>query len=78
MWQLNVGQNFALGNSLFGAVKLTENDDFDKCRCSWYDIGIDANGNFSLFDGSGFGKNIVVFGADMSSSVHVDNEKKYI
>ena len=32
----------------------------------------------SLSDGSGFGKNLILFGTDMSSSVHVDNKKKYI
>ena len=33
-------------------------------------------GNFILTDG--FGKNCIIFGADMSSSVHVDNKRKYI
>ena len=32
---------------------------------------------FSLSDGSGFTKNVIIFGADMNSSVHVDNKKKY-
>ena len=32
---------------------------------------------FSLPDGS-VGKNVIVFGADMSSSVHIDNKKKDI
>ena len=32
----------------------------------------------SLFNGSGFGKNLILFGTDMSSSMHVDNKKKYI
>ena len=32
---------------------------------------------FSLSDGS-VGKNVIVFGADMSSSVHIDNKKKDI
>ena len=27
-------------------------------------------------DGSGFGKNVIIFGADMSSSVDIDNKKK--
>ena len=33
-------------------------------------------GNFILTDG--FGKNCIIFGVDMSSSVHVDNKEKYI
>ena len=32
---------------------------------------------FSIPTG-GFGKNVIIFGADMSSSVHVDNKKKDI
>ena len=28
--------------------------------------------------GNGYGKNFVIFGVDMSSSVHVDNKKKDI
>ena len=34
-------------------------------------------GTFS-FSAGGFGKNLIVFGADVSSFVHVDNKKKYI
>ena len=33
--------------------------------------------NFS-FTGGGFGQNVLIFGADMSTSVHIDNKKKYI
>ena len=33
---------------------------------------------FFLFPTGEFGKNVITFGADMSSSVHVDNKKKYI
>ena len=38
---------------------------------------LDLIGIFS-FPGIGLGKNIIIFGVDMSSSVHVDNKKKYI
>ena len=31
--------DFTLGNSLFGAVKLTKNSDFDKYKYSEYGIG---------------------------------------
>ena len=34
-------------------------------------------GNFSFFT-SGFGKNVIIFGADMSSSVPVYNKKENI
>ena len=30
------------------------------------------------FPGGGFGQNVLIFGADMSSSIHVGNKKRYI
>ena len=62
---------------MFGAVKLTKNPDIDKYRYSVYGIGFDRKGSFS-FPGGGFGLNVIIFGLDMSSSVHVDNMKKDI
>ena len=69
---------FKLGNSLFGAVKLTKNADPDRCRYSGYGIGFDTRGSFSFSDSSGSGRNGIIVGADMSSSAHVDNKKKNI
>ena len=66
-----------LKNCLFGAVTLTKNADIDKYGYSGYGIGFDRRGSFS-FPGGGFGQNVLIFGADMSSSVHVDNKKKDI
>ena len=63
-----------LKNCLFGAVTLTKNADIDKYGYSGYGIGFDRRGSFS-FPGGGFGQNVLIFGADMSSSVHVDNKK---
>ena len=37
----------------------------------------DSRSEFSLPDGS-VGKNVIISGVDMSSSVHIDNEKKDI
>ena len=50
-----------------GAVKLTKTSDLDNYKCSAYDIRFDANGSFPLSDFSGFGKNVITFGADLSS-----------
>ena len=47
------------------------NTDFD------YDIGFDSRSKFSLPDGS-MGKNVIIFGADMSSSVHIELDDKHI
>ena len=58
-------------------MKLTKNADLDKYNYSGYGIGFDSFSDFSLPDGI-MGKNAIIFGADMSSSVHVDNKRKNI
>ena len=77
IWSRDLNTDFTLKDCLFGAVKLTKNTDPDKFKCSGYGIGLDSRSEFSLSDGS-MGKNVVIFGADMSSSVHIDNKAKYI
>ena len=67
----------ALKNCLFGTVTLTKNFDIDKYGYSGYGIGFDRKSSFS-FTGGGFGQNILIFGADMSFSAHIDNKKKDI
>ena len=54
---------------------MIKNNDIDKYKYSGYGIGFDRKGMFSV--GYGFGRNCIIFGLDMSSSVHVDNKKKY-
>ena len=66
-----------LVNYLFGAVSITKNADIDKKKYSGQRIGFDRTGVYLLPDGS-FGRNVVIFGVDMSSSAHVDNKGKYI
>ena len=56
-----------LENSLFSAVKSAKHADIDKYKYSGYGIGFDWRGIFS-FPTGGFGCNIIIFGADMSSS----------
>ena len=77
LWNYRDSSDAALGNSLFGAVKLVKNADIDKYKYSGYGIGFDMKRTFS-FPTGGFGKNVVIFGADMSSSVHIDNKSKRI
>ena len=62
---------------LFGALTLTKNADTDKYGYSGYGIGFDRRSSFS-FLGGGFGQNVLIFGADMSSSAHIDNRKEDI
>ena len=62
---------------MFGAIKLTKNNDIDKYECAGYGIGFDSKGIFSHRLGE-TGVNVVIFGADMSSSVHANNRTKII
>ena len=54
---------------------MTKNADIDKYGYSVHEIGFDGRSSFS-FPGGGFGQNVLIFGADMSSSAHIDNKKK--
>ena len=56
---------------------MTKNADIDKYGYSVHEIGFDGRSSFS-FPGGGFGQNVLIFGADMSSSAHIDNKKKDI
>ena len=56
---------------------MTKNSDIDKCGYSGYETGFDRRSSFSI-PGGGFDKNVLMFGANMSSSAHIDNKKKYI
>ena len=69
--------NPTLENCFFGAVTLTKNADIDKYGYSAYGIGFDRKGSFS-FSSDGYGQNVIIFGVDMSSSIHIDNKKKDI
>ena len=73
MWDRRYDDYPTLKNSLLGTVKLVKNAEIDKCKYSGYDIGFDRHGTFSV--PNGFGKNVIIFGVDMSSSKHVDNKK---
>ena len=57
---------------MFGAVRLTKNADIHKYQSSGYGIGFDRKSS-SSFPGGGFGQNGIVFGANMSFSVYVDD-----
>ena len=66
-----------LENCLFGGVTLSKNGDVDKNKYSVYGIGFDRKGSFS-FPGTGLGKNVIIFGVDMSWSTKIDIRKKDI
>ena len=63
-----------LTNELFEAVKLTKNASIDKYNSSGYGIGFDGKGYFSI--GNALRSNVIIFGADMSSSTNLDNKER--
>ena len=71
------GNDHTLKNYFFSVVTLTKYADIDKYWYSGYGIGFDRK-SVSSFPGGGFRQNILIFGADMSSSAHIDNKKKDI
>ena len=73
----NLNTDFTLVNCLFASVKLTKNADLDKYKYTGYIIGFDSRLDFLFTDGSN-GKNVIIFGSDTSSSVHIDSKGKYI
>ena len=70
-------KEFRIEKLLIWTLKLTKNADPDKCKYSGYGIGFDSRSEF-LFTGGSYGKHVIIFVADMSSSMHVDNKGKDI
>ena len=60
---------------MFGAASLTTHVDIDQYKYSGYGIRFDRKGKFS-FGSNGFGRNVIIFGADMSISVYANNKTK--
>ena len=73
----NLSTDFTLDYCLFGSVKPTKNTDPVKCKYSSYGVGFHSRLKFSLPDGS-MGQNVIIFGAEMSLPVHIDNKGKDI
>ena len=74
-WLRNSNTGFILNNCLSGFVKVTNNGNLAKYKYSSYGIGFDSRSQFSFTDGR-VGKNVIIFGADMSSSVYIDKKIK--
>ena len=72
LWPFKQSFDFKLGNSVFAAVKLTS--------INFLDMVLDLMHAefFRCLMVVGFGKNLIIFSAETSSSVQVDNRKKDI
>ena len=66
-----------MGNHLFRSVEQTKSTDLYKCKYSGYGKRVDSRSEISFTDGIA-GKNVMFFGADMNSSVDIDNKNKII
>ena len=61
---------------MFCAVKLAKHVDVDLYKYSGYGIGFDRKRYYLIYNE--IGRNIIIFGVDVSSSPHNDNKKKDI
>ena len=66
----SITSDITLENCLFSAVKITKTLKIN--TYSGYGIAFDSKESFSHPSG-GYGKNAIIFGADLSSSVHANN-----
>ena len=73
--KIYVKTNPTLVKCLFGAVSVTKNADIGKYKYFGYGIGFDRRGAY-LLPSSRFGRNLMIFGVDMRSSVHVNDKDK--
>ena len=74
-----INSNIVFKDCLFGAIKITNttNSDTDKWQYSFYGVGFDSTSTFTHPDG-GNGKNVIIFGADLSNSGHSTNKTQPI
>ena len=76
--------DYTIQNVLFGAMKITKNTDFSKNNYEGYGICFDEGGQFSHtvgkgnFDHTALARNVIIFGVDMSFSVHATNKANNI
>ena len=76
-WSRDINTDFTLKNCFFGSEKITKNADSDNYKYIGYSIRFDLR-SFYLSHENTTRRNIIVFGADMHSSVYIDNKRKDI
>ena len=76
--------DYNIQNALFGAMKITKNTDYSKNNYTRYGLCFDEGNAFGHtiregnFDHTTNARNVLIFGADMSSSVHATNRTSHI
>ena len=76
--------DYTIQNALFGAMKITKNTDSSKNNYTGYGLCFDEVGEFGHtvrqgnFDRTTNAKNVIIFGVDMSSSIHATNSTNNI
>ena len=55
---------------------MTRNFCSDEHSHSGHGVGFGKSSSFALLSGGGFGKNVIIFGVDNSSSAYADSRKK--
>ena len=67
VYEINLCSNIQGASLAIGALKLTKNAEPDKYNYSGYCSVFNSRESFLLSNGSDFGKNVIIFGDDMSS-----------
>ena len=76
--------DYTIQNAIFGAMKISKNTDSSKNNYIGYGLCFDEGGEFGHtvklgnFNGTTNAKNVIIFGVDMSSSVHATNRANNI
>ena len=76
--------DYIIQNALFGAMKITKNADYSKNNYTGYGLRFDEGGEFGHtvkqgnFNRTTDARNVIIFGVDMSSSVHATNRANNI
>ena len=76
--------DYTIQNALFGAMKINKNTDSSKNNYTGYGLWFDEGGEFGHtvkqgnFDRTTNAKNVIIFGVDMSSSIHATNRANNI
>ena len=69
--------DYTIQNALFGAIKITKNTDSSKNIYDGYGICFDEGDKFSIGNINN-GRNVLIFGTDMSFSIHANNRANNI